>query len=724
MEGPPYLWHLSDDCLSSISDLLSAHEVTRLYFCGHIGLCNRLQRAVRLFRLNHVERRLISWPRILSCFRALQYVRISTFGNSSSSYVTAVDLTVLPSTLQSLDLRIANGFLCLLEMPPFPSGGPNYKPRLSSDLIHRCPNLTSLSWSNMYSGETMHWDISDLVSDLSRFRHLCDIHSLHSLLQRWTWPSLAELPSTLQNMTIPRIQIDATSTPTFPASLTTLRLYSPDTIPFEFLRWLPTSLVHLNLLTNVGGGACDWTALSRLSNLTRFRFLCASFDEHLVIHLPRSLRHLDVRPNQLWFDSLALLPNGLCSLVLQFIDLRYALSSYSPRAPNSSSAKSINHVSANLPRSLTKISSQLFSAFPPSTWKNLPRGLAELHATGERPMVDVQASDAPHLADLPPALQSLRCHDLPTSNFAFLSNTPSLTILSLSGIDAEGSSPKELLTLVSNTCPQLSRLTLALEGPVDSQWFEHFQCPIEQLSFKLESYTDQVPEERRPLLQQLFAPHLGRPVASNMAEIEEGSEGIHGGKDVNGRRSNRAWFRHLQILEINEYFTAFMDTPLAWIQSLPSSLTMLNIPTWRSASGDTSTTSYYFPTETLAHLPPSLTHLEIRIAKLDSKYFAYLPRQLKIMTIFGDGGRWRWDDLHQLPRTLHRIYLPSPTAASRLSSTVSFSDAMKQLCLQVLGLRSLNVGRSAWEIEHIAFDPVLPFEIAISERIDQIKLNK
>lgn len=237
------------DVLSPITDLLSAHAIGKLWFCGNNDLHRSLAMSVQRFRLEyaHTERffKSLVWPRLLARFMRLNDLEIIVPpAFQHYSVVREVDFAILSPVLRHCRLKFANAWLELVDSNTAlvtPSNELRTRSRPDLSFKDRFFNLETLEANNF---------LSDVALDADKFA----LGVLSAPLVTIRLPEFPYRPNDINSLrdTVTELHcnvwdgdIRSGAITRFPSSLTHLRIKGADSS--TLVRLLPATVIHLHL---------------------------------------------------------------------------------------------------------------------------------------------------------------------------------------------------------------------------------------------------------------------------------------------------------------------------------------------------------------------------------------------------------------------------------------------------------------------------------------------
>lgn len=623
------LGNLYNDVLTSITGLLSAHAIGRLWFCGNEQLNRKLCMSVRRFSLEYApgERLFASlvWPRLLSQFLRLDDLEVGVAPPVSHySVVRDVDFGMLSPTLRHCRLKFANAWLEVLvnnNSLILPSNKPSMGHSNYIPFKGRFSNLETLEATN---------SLADLSVDIQKFAKSAFGSSMVTI----RLPQLFIPPNEIKCLgdTVEDLQclIDWELVPAgadfaFPKYLRSLTLddaHTPLLLPL-----LPSSLTYLHLKQ----GSMDIDSSQReISFPPALTYLHAAADLLTIdfaSRLPRTLIHLhlsaqiDCSIESLKSDPLC---NPLAHLPPKLETLTGTL--WISEGVAEQCFFTVNALKL-LPPSIRQLPRDLIIDMPLIT-----QSMEDLEAQGGLSGAAIVGIDQNLLLYLPPSLERLRCNNILLEHVLQLPKKLVSLDLSLWQFDINiwhaFSSIHSLKNLIFKT-----------------QWIS--VVPY----FTTDSDGDELAEGENS------DDKVDGPILDSLA--------LTWPYPVHALNLGRKWVS--QLKELNIISTSAAPIPLAsifnkWLSSLPHTLRSLLISTIPSA--------IILP-ESLVFLPRTLTRLVLPGVEINDKtHFASLPPLLTSLQLTArTPSLLKLEDLtHWLPRQIIHLSLPKTHACEDISS--------------------------------------------------------
>jgi hypothetical protein len=369
---------------------LSSYDLLHLILTGSKLILVRLRESVTVFRHHPRSGRRHLWPNIISSFPHLQHIEIGhPIHTNHPTYFHGVDIRMIPSSILSIHLNFANGFLSLTQLPSCAQ-----LCKLNLSLWHHIsiifPNLTSLRW---FDDKKFCKGPETLIS-LFPLR----LTSLHL-------PSNPELVPGSFNI-LPRTLLDLQCTTSeckngwndvkFPPLIERLHLSKlPHTFHFQHLP-RDVKVLKLSNLRHVEGERRNWEKL------------------------PISILKLSIEDPHLHFDGdqIRSIPHGTTCLKLRVFDVDPLISLLlTPEMRkieiftlNDPSLSQLLNFSFKLPPSISSLPCALLGET--SNWSILPRTITRVNG---REILQITAAAHPFIEHLPPFISQLCLRDAPTT---------------------------------------------------------------------------------------------------------------------------------------------------------------------------------------------------------------------------------------------------------------------------------------------------------------------
>jgi hypothetical protein len=567
--------HLSPDCFRYICDFLSVHDIGHLHFTGFKTLLSKLSQTVESFNLQLLPRRPLKFPGILASLFSLRTLELTVDESFRMSlFIAAIDISILPPTIRSLNLKIANGFFALLQ--PGPNNTlPNLQSATMRDLDTLFPELTSLSFENSYLQLTDHSTFTLRFPSHLTFLSLPSSPSLDVELISSLSPSIVDLSFTA---TIPTTELAIQSWKKnchFPPHLTKLQILQIN----RHLRYasLPHSLLHLTLSYNRQSPlkAKNWTSFPpKLVSFTLTNNTNRWLSQELILMLPSTLKLLSLNMQQVSSHVLEVLPQKLETFMLepgtQILGPPVSIPLLPPTLTSIVAPFLTDNAQATLlPRSITRIRSgySSYSIQSTSVISDLPPSLKEV-------WLDVIPDHIPWTSlvslYIGPKTGMFNISSVIALNFESLVHLESLSIF---GTDCT-TFPFERLPVGTLKLLEISICEI-LEVDFSGPWASRLsKLDCGQVMFvstspkTLAMLTDAQREDndRRNLEKSLIwlesLPHT-------LEHIKLGAESIHLSKDVGSDDLIPSWPPHLKSLRLGD-----VVAPSFW-KTLPRSITSL-----------------------------------------------------------------------------------------------------------------------------------------------------
>lgn len=414
--------------LPLIVDVLSVHEIGRLWFCGDTNLNHLLAPAVRTFRLEYVQNERLKdslvWPKLISHFVNLQDLKVAAPPHLSRfSIVREVDFASIPPSIRHLSLQFANA--CLEAA--FATGSlPNQSPAPSPFREH-FQHLETLEISNYMLDLSPNFAQQIFSPSLTRLRlpnsvklREEDVNALPRSLTHLAFTFEREGDETFEKLD-------------FPPNLTHLEVELAPTA--LMLPKLPSSLKYLHICpgSDCLKGAGDISLIPK--ELVSLSSPALTFDAAACKALPQTLTHAnldakiasDIRnPNGFENPLLYLPPN------LQVLDGLHAAYTSSVRwADIITELIGSKETVFALPRTLRRLPFTS-PAHAAETMSQFPRTLESL-AFPEMSGITAPQERLHIYSQLPPSLTHLSQVSIPEHEIGLLSGLTRLTRMSLTG---------------------------------------------------------------------------------------------------------------------------------------------------------------------------------------------------------------------------------------------------------------------------------------------------
>ena len=297
------------DILPQVLNLISAYDLAFLYFSGDSSLRSTIVKRAQVFNLRYDPYRRISWPgNFIRLLSDLQHFHIGGHEDHLEPFVANADIRALPSSLLTLELRIANGLLSMLE--PCSSSAASSSSALSAipSLSSTPPQLPTDQTPVFINIEApTSYESSQNVFSLCNlpklFPNLRELHWRHTMFDAETYFNITQWNSclnfsSLRSLTISPTQIISDLT-FLPTSVLELRLYLGFTTVWERsaiedLKF-PSQLLRLEFL-ELG------TGLRRLfwpSGLEHLRIEFRAYSRVLIQPLNQVIRECGPYPSSL-----------------------------------------------------------------------------------------------------------------------------------------------------------------------------------------------------------------------------------------------------------------------------------------------------------------------------------------------------------------------------------------------------------------------------------------
>lgn len=369
---------------------LTAYDLCRLWFCGDSTLNSRLviPGVVKAFRLSYTNFLHRKWPRFLSLFPSLEVVIIRLNPPCGGVSLTDIDITLIPKTARKIILDFPRSGAALFDLILDPAT--NKTTLRAKNLTMLWPKLEELMTGNrttFYSqqegGSLRHqelWSTSDGSPSLPHLKSLimgteaaCYPESFGFLPKSLTHLELV-VSQSFTNWVQPLLDMDKylsalaldsnqTHAPgdankpliSFPPSLTSYSYSGGHTKALGLLRYLPLSVVHMNLdpyYTIPDEQLVHLRRLPLLSLKCHFSKTTISTMEML----PPTLQKLKYRGGPIVAEALFHLPRSLVSFSSGLVSIEPPV--VAPGANweyNERVIQYLQQLTASLPTSLTKL---------------------------------------------------------------------------------------------------------------------------------------------------------------------------------------------------------------------------------------------------------------------------------------------------------------------------------------------------------------------------------
>lgn len=685
-----------DDVLDRVTQFIDAHQLAKLYLCGSTELNKRLRRSVRRFDLDYPPRSACTWPKLISVFSGLEWLKICAHRVSNSSgFVTNVDYTLVPRSIRHMELYFANALLSFITLPSPSLASHKFEPTLYANLPEMFPHLRLLQFSNSYVYKMNRWHFNKMLKELDG-ETSCILGSLSSsalvgFLAKYSCFNV--YPRHLHALAL---RLDDYKKVVLPPNLTSLRLESPGWE--HLLPQLPATLTSLRLMSPQRVAEDAWSHLTRLAHLREFLCFQGQLDATLARCLPRSIRSLTLSG----FGAGSLfdcLPPALEELAAWIHNISFdpcfskAAAQISSAKESRSTANIQNKMASKgdkterrekivveggpvLPESLARVTQTLIPMKYPVLWHTMPRSLTAIDS--EHGIKDlcfpIESGQSTYACDLPRGLKDWELLALKKQEIEKIAETARIHQVSINGI-----LNSRLAVLPDGSLPDTYELPpITKEEDEDEEY--HI---LEALKHQREMVDLQIKALRsfdlRPLNTYQCA--LSRLVIDVSGGGLKPYPGMLEAVDFQA-----PWARYLTYLSIPPSWLSEVSSPIQFFSKMPKNLetfissfktyeTPQPTPDWFTGeTHQTPSRPYLLPSEVLAHLPPNLTSVVIRIAHLDSSHWPNLPKRLARLTL--EGNEMHPDlalqDLLLLPKSVQSILLPTPTHPSWLDD--SFSD--------------------------------------------------
>lgn len=590
---------LSDEVWGALSEVLSAHTLSKLWICGSRVLQQRLTRGVSHFDLEYGSERPFLWPTFISRFPNLYSLRIDCHKDKSSGkvylYVSNVDLELISPSVRQISLLFANGLFALCQRDLEPSAAT----MSLVDLKSRFPYLGSLEFYNCYQNEGWF----NAQKSMPNWPNLLSL-DLTSTFQSVDIAWLKHLPETLINLKVMLsfdIDGDWRSKTTFPPNLTCIACHTPT---FEILGFIGPALKTCDLILfpppssyfQVDQETAHLQNLKQFTDLTHLTFNPPAFSPEVAPMLPPNLKYLKVDTKHLYKDVLVSLPP-----TLEILQIRHS----------GVTAGTLYQDPSQLPTTLKEMPKFLFSESDPASWAKLPRGLCRLVPCPPLPLLSIEARDKMYLADLPKNFEEVSLYYETKAGFEF-QDMPRLQRLSLTNCVNLGPLAEHLTSL--------THLQLYSAGALDCTPLRGLRSPLRRLVLG-----EQVIPSGLNLLFLAPDPY----VPSGLAQLKE--------------------------LVLPAKFHAGIEDLEEWIQTLPPTLEQFN---QHSIPDPVSLNITLIPPSALLNLPHSLTSFKGYINDMEWSHIIQLPPNLANLTVMGKSCLLKPHDLHLLPRPIRNLVIP------------------------------------------------------------------
>lgn len=621
LDFPPELFEL-------LSTFILGHDIIKLYLTGSKHLQLKLCRSTTSFIMRKKSYHPIFWPKFVRLLPNLQYFRIGSGRTFNGPYVPDVDLSILPPTLRTLKLFIANGLLALLA--PSSLGFKSIKSDYSfRNIASQFPNLSTIQWNDGYYIAMDSKPLLNLISPLP-LQYL-DLGSTYLPFRDYYL-----LPPTLT-----RLHVNC--------------LYEGSEIPDDFV--LPSGLLHLVMLFTsyklfkfLPSGIKTLKFQRRFENETNST---PTFDQ-----LPSALTHLQLQDLSLEFNinMAKLLPRGLSALSLHVKRVPNELLAHLPSGLQSLSlnesvfdnaildaqATEAQDVWTNwdhLPPTLTNLEIFLPPGRAPSRlpWAKLPRTLQSFR------FILKTEEDYAESVDLPPLLTSVLCYNPTASQLKSLPFFASLKRI-----------------MIRNEI---------IEEDTDLE--EHFDMEDR-------SEEDDMSEE------DLKAHELKPEVIESLAGYSSLKELlITGGADISRLNCltsplktlridicdpnlfdfTASWARNLVEIGIDSTTAFRVSDPPKWISMLPPTLESLELASdcfnILPEGGESFLIDAAQWLPYLAPQLPNLTYISATACNIQGSHLGLLPKSLQELHLLGVSCSITAEELFKLPPYIKRLSLPT-----------------------------------------------------------------
>lgn len=619
---------LSNDVLTSITALIGAHAIGRLWFCGNNQLNRKLGPSVRCFNLEYARTERLSsslvWPKLLSQFLRLDDLKIAVSPPFTPyAIVLGVDFTLLSPTLRHCRLDFANAWLEVAAC--------NASLLLASNLsLALCPRY-HLFKDMFYNLETLDVTnhLQSVAVDVQKFAanafgpSITNIRIPHLVIPPNAFKSLRDTVEDLYCSIDLELALKSADFE-LPKHLRRLTLANEPSA--QLLPILPPTLTYLHVTVPGGMMIAEFPDLTFLPSLTYLHasgasFFTLQFTLKFVLSLPKSLIHLHFRSE---FDA------NVASLEADPLS--------NPLAHLPPNLETLDGITFNddMVMELCCFSEVALKRLPPSI-RRLPRNLTlEANTISEFKVHHEQLAGATNqvtntclVSLLPPLLENIRCqHPLVEHIRLYPKNLTSLDI----------SLPRFEMSFWNALSPLLllKRLTFR------SQWASLDPIFLDPADPDAIRYHESVDKLDGPILD-----FLNLNWASTFPTLAFGRKWSSELKDFRYISSNSYAVEGTQIFN-------------RWLSSLPRSLQSLKL----------FSTAIIEP-ESLNYFPRTLTHLELPWVEItDKTNFASLPPLLTSLSISSRSKHLlKLKDLaHWLPKQLIHCVLPKTYACEDISS--------------------------------------------------------